>query len=198
MNEDQTAEEIVELNIEEYQKHQAIVDRLTKSLQNQNNIRTFQTIPKCYRPPATLDIIVPNPDLSEEFSTRYQRLFFQHLTKVITHNTVSLELEQARLRDIKTRTLQQIQAGNTDEENVSLLKKKFLTAINSQEEHLTTPITPATTAASTNTPSTSSKPSPKKPSKKNRKRQILTHPQTIKSRKLEHFLSKGQDHKPPS
>ena len=93
-------EEIVRNNSAEYQQHLTTRNRIKKALEHQNKIRIFQTIPKRHLPPTTLEIIPPDTNLSKELQEEYQQLFFRQLNRVITHNTISLELENARLREI--------------------------------------------------------------------------------------------------
>ena len=81
-------------------KHQSTRDKLNRTLKYQRNILTFKSIPKHYRPSATPALIIPNSSLSQKFEAEYQKLFFQHLNEVITHNTINLELENSRMKEI--------------------------------------------------------------------------------------------------
>ena len=104
MNASTTAEEMLRLNTAEYQQHQSTKNRLSKALKFQENIQTFQTIPKRFYPSTTPEIICPSKELAEKFEAEYRKLFSRHLEEVITHNTISLELENARLKEIVQQT----------------------------------------------------------------------------------------------
>ena len=105
MNEDM---ELLKRNSKDYQTHRSTANRIGKALQHQNNIKLFQSIPKRYQPPAIPELVVPNSDISKKFTAQYEKLFFQCLDEAITHNTISLELENARLKEIVTRTEKQL------------------------------------------------------------------------------------------
>ena len=60
-----TIQEMLKRNSSEYQHHLSKKEKVNRILQHQQNIRTFQTIPKRYRPTATLETISPNPTLTK-------------------------------------------------------------------------------------------------------------------------------------
>lgn len=83
-----------------YQQHRATRDKARKVLQLQNNIRAYKTISKQYLPQSNLLLVHPAPSLSGEFRAKYNELFFEHLSHVISNNTITLEMEEARMRQI--------------------------------------------------------------------------------------------------
>ena len=84
-----------------YQSHLIKQNKLSTALHFQRNIQLYKSIPKQYLPPSGLDMPTnDNESLVVEFTRAYEEIFFQHLDKVIIHNTISLELEEAHLRNI--------------------------------------------------------------------------------------------------
>ena len=76
------------------------INHLKKTLAFQNDILVFRQIPKRYRPSATLETPTESQSpLAIEFQREFERIFFDHLSKVITFNTISLELEMAKARN---------------------------------------------------------------------------------------------------
>lgn len=81
----------------EYQRHLSLVTELTTTLNHQQNMQTYKTIPKRYQP--TL-LKASDPSLIEQFTKEYEDLFFKYLEKVITNNQIKLELHQCTLTNI--------------------------------------------------------------------------------------------------
>ena len=104
LNAQSSTEKFLEENSPEYRQHLATRNRTAKLLQNQNDIKTYKTIPKQYRPPTILMTVPCDTILKDEFESHFRKLFFQHLDKVIAYNTIALELEKARLQELITRT----------------------------------------------------------------------------------------------
>ena len=189
-----TIEDIIQHNSAEYQRHRTTRNRLVKTLQFQRNIHTFQTIPKHYRPPATLELTVPNPNLSQKFEAEYHRLFFKHLNEVITHNTISLELENARLKEVVNRTEKLLSTSNAPPEIISHSIQQFHSQNETEQNTTTAETQTQATAEPQKTPPATSRNEPN-----TKKRRINTEPNTRKMRKLrQHFLSQGHNHKPQS
>ena len=113
MNTCTSTESFLEEKYPEHQQHLATRNRIAKILQNQNNIKAYKMIPKQYCPPTTLMTVPFNTTLKDEFESQFQKLFFQHLDKVITHNTIALELENARIQELITCTEKQISSKIT-------------------------------------------------------------------------------------
>ena len=80
-------------------QHLAKIKQLKKTLAFQRDIQVFRQIPKRYRPSARLETPTESQSpLTIEFQHEFEKLFFDHLSKVITFNAISLELELARQR----------------------------------------------------------------------------------------------------
>ena len=87
----------------QYQSHLLKQKKLNGTLHFQRNIKYYKSIPKQYLPPSSLEMPTnDNASLVAEFTQAYEDIFFLHLDKVITHNTISLELEESHLRNINT------------------------------------------------------------------------------------------------
>ena len=63
----------------------------------------FQIIPRVYRP-KMMTTTQPNSTLTDEFKRKYERLFFDHLDKVITSDNITLELTNAAIQNILEQT----------------------------------------------------------------------------------------------
>lgn len=85
----------------EYQRHLSQVTTLTTTLTHQQNIQTYKTIPKRYRP---TPLKASDPSLTQQFIQEYNELFFKHLEKVITNNQIKLELHKSALTSIIMQT----------------------------------------------------------------------------------------------
>ncbi len=131
-------EVFVQQQTEEYQRHLAIKDTIIRTLEYHNNIKTYKTIPKQHRPPPTPRLVINDPKLQQEFAQQYEDIFFQHLDKVITHNTITLELENARLQQITTQTEQHLATLTLPDDAIAKLHGDFLTQ-NKIDNHLTVP-----------------------------------------------------------
>ena len=119
-------EEILKKYLSEYQQHLTTRNKIAKALQHHRNILHFKTIPKCYLPP-TPEIVTPNPILVNDFKMEYQELFFQHLTKSISHITITLELKNARLQELIIRTETHLSSLQASAEAIEQLRHHFYT-----------------------------------------------------------------------
>ena len=112
-------------NTAEYKQHLTTKNRLSRALKFQENIQAFQTIPKRYYPSTTPEIICPNTELGQKFEAEYRKLFFHHLEEVIMHNTISLELEEARLKEIVQRAERHLSTLKAPTEDIHKLCQQF-------------------------------------------------------------------------
>ena len=159
-----TAEEMFRRNTAEYKQHFTTKNRLSRALKFQEYIRVFQTIPKRYYPSTTPEIICPNTELGQKFEEEYRKLFFHHLEEVIMHNTISLELEQARLKEIVQRIERQLSTLKAPTEDINKLRQQFYTQNNIHDEG-TSSNTPKTEAKQKTTPQTPPKTKTKSPTR---------------------------------
>ena len=198
-----TIEEILKQNSSEYQQHLSTRNKITRVLQHQNNIRLFKTIPRHYQPSATPEIVTHNPTLSNEFQTGFQQLFFKHLNDVITNNTISLELENSRLREIITRTENQLSTLAAPAQVIAQLRLKFYTQNNIPVGQETSqqpkrPQSPTQVQPKPTGTSTSMVQPSKNQRRRQRKRKIQANqPNAQKASRTEkHFLSPSPHPKP--
>ena len=75
-----------------YQHHRTIRDKARQALQQHSSIQIHtQSIPATEE--QNLQLVQPTATLTEEFHKKYYELFFDHLTNVISSNTITLEIE---------------------------------------------------------------------------------------------------------
>ena len=105
MTSDAAVQALLKKQLEEYRQHLNRVNQLQSATSLQQNIKRYRTIPKRFLPSAYLSY--PHSGgaaLSQAFKQKYNDLFFEYLSEVITQNTVVLELEIGRLRSIIQKT----------------------------------------------------------------------------------------------
>ncbi len=77
---------------------------IEKALDTQNQIALHGNIPKAYKPSKFPITAEGNTKLNDEFMQAYNKIFFQHLTKVTAHNTTQLEVLKVKLASIIPQT----------------------------------------------------------------------------------------------
>ena len=85
----------------EYQEYVAKSRDLESTIQHQQSLLNQRIIPNVYRPKL---LRTTNSHLTEEFNEKYDRLFTEHLNKVLTSNIINLELQKAAVTSIITQT----------------------------------------------------------------------------------------------
>lgn len=85
----------------DYQRHLSLATQLTTTLQRQQNMETFKSIPKEHQP---RHLKASDVSLIQEFKKEYSELFFKHLKKVITNNQIALQLHTPALTSIIIQT----------------------------------------------------------------------------------------------
>ena len=179
----------------QYQRHCDIRNKARRVLQLQNNIRAFKTIPKQYSPQSYLQLVQPTPTLTHE---KYKELFFEH--------AITLEMEQARLRQIVSYTEEQLAKSTEPDATVATHYRHFITSNNIEEheirpdllQHLPSP--PETTQASVDATSqyilqqehTTKPVKPRKRKQQNQRNADKLNPKTNKGPSEEPFLDMGQ------
>ena len=112
--------------IAEYQRHAIKKIKETKrTLQYQRLIQSQKTIPRDYEPKP---LQTSNRLLMENFKHNYNRLFFQHLERVIESNTISQELHTASSKSI-SHTEQYLAAPQLTLEEVTETYQRFTSQI---------------------------------------------------------------------
>lgn len=85
-------------------KHSQKKSELEQAIQYHRNILRHRTIPRKFRPPTTAATILPNPTLTNEFTKNYERIFFEHIERVIASDNISLELTKAAISNVLSQT----------------------------------------------------------------------------------------------
>lgn len=189
----------------EYQHHLNNKNKVTKILQYQHNIQTYRSIPKHYFPLKTPETLTEETTLTKEFQDQYEQLFFQHLNKIILHNTITLELETARLEAIVSHVEQHLATLNLPSHTLSQLYHQFLSKNNITNHTIPSQLRqllPTDTILTKKEPTSSSKTTTTKPTnsstthtaapthQRKRKRGIQRHPATKKQQRWNSFLAK--------
>ncbi len=198
-------EAFLEQQTQQYQQHLTTRNKTIKTLRHQNNIKAYRTIPKLYLPPKTPELIIQDTTLSRQFDQQYESLFFDNLDKVITQNTITLELENARLRHIIQQTEKHLTTVTAPTNVITQLHCNFLTRNNITDhdilpelqrtlhndcataELVSTPTDDATTSTITN-PSTIQQTQLSK--HRQRRKSSHHHPKGNKQHKPNRFLAK--------
>ena len=98
-------EAFLEYQAKEYCTHATLAKHLHNEVSFQRDIQKHRTIPKKYLP-RSFPTVPNNKDsvLTARFKKKYNEIFFEHLEEVIATNTITMELEEARLRSITQHT----------------------------------------------------------------------------------------------
>lgn len=174
---------------------------------------THKTIPKAYRP-QVLTPINRNKSIVD-FNKDFEKLFFQHLERVQTSNSITLEIEKGHLANILSRVDDFLSKLKTTPDHIAQLYDNFIhqnhivREIPKQLEKLLPQdhVNPSTIInPNTSTPQdpdnhdTSTMINPSTPTqlkKSNCKRKSRSeHPTGRKSIKRDHFLSRGPRYNP--
>ena len=117
---------LLQENSRQFQQHATLRNKLSRTINYQRDIKHFRTIPKQYLPQSFPDIPVTHSTLTTTFLNKYQDLFLQHLDDVISYNSINLELEEARLRDIVLTTEKHLAQLAAPIQTIRELHQKFL------------------------------------------------------------------------
>ena len=168
----------------EYQRHASHATELRATLEQQLNMEMYKTIPREYQPK---QLKVNKTSLTEEFTKKYNQLFFKHLEKVITSNQIELQLHTSALTSIIVQTEIYLSKSQLPATEITSLYQKFLLN-NHIEDRIAIPELQIKLQEESNAPATSVK--PKK--KRRQKRKCPTPaPEPSKHMKQDHFLSSG-------
>ena len=108
----------------EYQCHVSHIKELSATIEQQQNMEVFNTIPKDYKPLKQLK--TTSSSLNEEFTKEYNKLFFRHLHKVITKNQIELQLHSSALISIIVQTERYLSKLPLPAAQVTTLYHEFL------------------------------------------------------------------------
>lgn len=96
-------------------------------IQYHRNIQTYKTIPRKFKPPTVTTTVQPKANLIDDFNKKYDKLFFEYLQKIISHNNITLVLTKAALENIVTQTEIYLCSLQLPKELLTVLYHKFLT-----------------------------------------------------------------------
>lgn len=189
--------EFVQSQTTEYQKHLIITKDLEETVNHQQILLDQRTIPSSYYPKT---LKTSNTVLREDFDKKYETLFKEHLSKVLTSNTISLQMHKATLTSIILQTEQQLSSSPLPKEKIKQLYHQFLSS-NNIHHHTTTPALQSKLSEEAQPQASSSlNPIPIRKRRRQKRKHNAPHPQAIKiSRPSKPFLSKGpiKQHQPP-
>ena len=103
------------------------INRLKEELQHQRQLQSQGFIPKKYHPKTHLQ--TDNDPFRQSFNKKFEKIFFEHLTSVITANTVSLEIKTTRLQQLIENTETRIKQSKESPDKIQLLYDQFTQTI---------------------------------------------------------------------
>lgn len=176
---------------------------LESTLKYQKNIKRFKTIPKKYTPTFTLKLAENNDtalQLQQAFDSEYKTLFYQHLDKVISENTIALEIKKAKIlsQNQHFEKLLKEESTSTGKTTTAIFQDFFTQYQQTAFANEILTLNPEKETPSPDTPlQTSSPPSLSTKSPKKRKHPDQTPNNVNKQPKLQPFLESGiEQHSP--
>lgn len=199
-------EHVLQLLSEEYQSHLLQIQKVESTIEQQQKMMSHHTIPKMYRP-RVLTTINCNKSITEDFNKGFEKLFFQHLERVLTSNSIILEIEKGHLERVLSEVDEYLNKLNITPLHRTQLHDNFSIIRETPEklarlqlhDHMNAPTTNTPTSQDSPTTSSPSTPTPTvHPSLKiNRKRKHRSkHPTGRKATKPDHFLCQGPTNQP--
>ena len=171
-----------------YQKELSSLKKQENLIKQQTTLQVHQNLPKKHTPnlPTILSQTTKHK-LNETFNNDYKKLFFQHLSKVVTHNTLTLEITKEKVSNIVHFTEQQLASSDLPQTTLAKLHSLFLAKC-----HLDNHICLPELSKKLTDPSKPSnkEPDPSKPSNHPSKRKT-PHPQPPCTKRPKHFLCPG-------
>lgn len=162
----------------------------------------FHTIPRKYKPQVVMTTVRSNSTLTTDFEQKYERLFFEHLDKIITSDNITLELTNATIQSILAQTETYLASLQAPPQEVTQLYQTFL-ASNHITDREPLPILQRklTTNSTTPMPNPPTKPTLSQPPASsadtlpghNKRKRKWKHqqPPSKKQKKQAHFLSQS-------
>ena len=183
----------------ELQGHIKKKKELEIALDKNNALQINKSIPKQYRPRRKMTTVQPNTTLATNFDKKYEQLFFEHLDKVITNDSISLELTKATILNILAQTETYLASLHVAPHLISDLYHNFLLRNNITDRQPLPELQKKITSTTHTIPTSLTdipKPTLDKPNANKRKRHDQ-HPPGQKERKVQdHFLSLGPPQPP--
>jgi hypothetical protein len=121
----ESPERVLQFMAEEYRSHLAQVKKLEHAIEQQQKMSIHKTIPKAYRP-QVLTPINRNKSIVEDFDKNFEKLFFQHLERVQTSNSITLEVEKAHIANILSRVDDFLSKLKTTTDHIARLYDNFV------------------------------------------------------------------------
>ena len=109
----------------EVRSHQDNVQSLESTLRYQNNIIKGDKIPN-RQSPKRLVTFSSADTLHNDFEKEYKKLYMDYLKKVITHNTIAMELQKGKIASIIMQAERYISNLEEPSENIARLYEEFL------------------------------------------------------------------------
>ena len=95
-------------------------------LNHQNNILLYKSLPKQYKPKVpTVSTKYLHENINECFWKSYEELFLKHLSKVVSHNTASLDIVKKKQDDLRFSTEMQLNTLTLPNSKITKLKETF-------------------------------------------------------------------------
>ena len=203
-------EHVLRLLSEEYQSHLLQIQKVESTIEQQQKMMSYHTIPKMYRP-RVLTTINCNKSIVEDFNKGFEKLFFQHLERVLTSNSITLEIEKGHLERVLSQVDDYLNKLDTTPLHRAQLYDDFIKQNNiiretpeklaklQPHDHMNPPTTNTPTSQDSPTTSGPSTPTPSVhlSQKNNRKRKHRSkHPTGRKVTKRDHFLCQGPTNHP--
>ena len=115
---------------QEYSSHLSRTKKIEHTLEQQQKMMTYKTIPKMYRP-QVLTTVNPIPSITESFNKEFETIFFKHLERVITNNELALEVEKAHLVSVLSQVDHHLTSHNLSPDQRAYIYSRFI-----QENHI--------------------------------------------------------------
>ena len=103
------------------------------------SVLRYRTIPRKFRPSTTPVTVLPNPTLTNEFTQKYEQLFLEHVEKIVTSNSISLEITKAAINNILSQTETYLSSVSVPPQILTEIYYKFL-AENHMTNHTPLPV----------------------------------------------------------
>jgi hypothetical protein len=187
-----TPKHVLRLMSEEYQSHLTQVKKLEHTIEQHQKMISHKTIPKVYRP-QVLNTINHDKSIADDFNKEYEKIFFHHLERVITSNSITLEIQKAHLTSVLSQVDNYLSKLETTPDHIAQLYDNFITEnqivrdipeklIKILPRNYTSPLTTADCPP----------PTPQQTqSIKHKRKRTSKHPAATKLAKQNHFLSQG-------
>ena len=120
-----TPEHVLRLMSEEYQNHLMQTKKLEHTIEQHQKMMSHKTIPKIYRP-QVFTTINHDKSITDDFNKEYEKIFFQHLERVITSNSITLEIQKAHLTNVLSQVDDYLGKLKTTPDHIAQLYDNFI------------------------------------------------------------------------